>query len=127
MNQAIHQSSCQTCIDKHLIPLAEFQITREEDDAFGPIPVTDQLEEQFGVFLGERNITHFIQNNQLHLVKAEFEGLQRIVPPLTFQLFHQIRDTPEARFNPCLAIWPRAQAKCVLPVPGVPTKMAFYF
>ena len=59
MNQTIHQSRRQTGIDKDLIPLAELQITGE-DDALRLIPVTDQLEEQLGAFLGERYITHLI-------------------------------------------------------------------
>ena len=45
MNQAVHQCRSQTCIDKHLIPLAELQIAGD-DDTFSLIPITDQLEEQ---------------------------------------------------------------------------------
>ena len=59
MNQTVHQCRRQTGIDKDLIPLAELQITGE-DDAFSLIPITDQLEEQLGAFLGERHITHLI-------------------------------------------------------------------
>ena len=59
MNQAVHQCRSQTCIDKHLIPLAELQIAGD-DDTFSLIPITDQLEEQLGAFLGERHITHLI-------------------------------------------------------------------
>src|SRR5699024_12704724 len=58
--------------------LTEFQVGRD-DQAFLLIPLGNELEKQFRSFFSEREVTHFIQYNQIHFLKSFSECSQFIL------------------------------------------------
>ena len=102
VRQAIQHGSSESLTAKHLRPLLERQIGRD-DDALLFISPTDDFKEQFRTGFGERNVTQFIQDQQIEAAELFEEPFEPAVFSGFQQPGHQGRHAEEPHPPPIMA------------------------
>ena len=100
VGEAVEQSSGEPFGSKHLDPVLKGQIGGD-DDAGAFVSAADDIEEQFGTGLGERDVAEFVEDEQIESFELLHEALQFVAVALLEHMGHQ-GGYPEEAHPPAL-------------------------
>jgi len=130
MHETVHQRRRQFCVPEGRCPLAKLQIGRY-DHAMLFVAVRDDVEQQFGTGLAERNVPYLIENEQIHLPQLFPEFAQ--CSGTCISLAAWLPDRSPGKTAPLFraGMLPRRPKRspyaCVFPVPTAPMRRRFSF
>ena len=125
VREPVQQRSGQAFAAQHFRPLREGQIGgRQQAGAF--IRPAHHLEEQPGPGLGERDIAQLVEQQQVQPLQWLVQPLQRAGSRASSNCVTQPVVVVKRTRLPCVqAAKPKAVARWVLPMPGLPTSNTF--
>lgn len=95
VNQPVHQRRRQSVIAKDGVPLAEFEVGGD-DEAFLLVAVGDDLKQQLGGILVQRNEPNLVDHNQFRALQGVQKAMQGALLVLLQQQVGKLRGGKEA-------------------------------